>query len=351
MLDEAFAQTDSRVEVSVLPAFATRTEIKPGVQWLVVSTAGTRSASPYLLERVESRRQLVDAGITSGTAYIEFAAADGADYTDPDVWAACNPALGITITDDAIKAELASLGEAEFRRSRLCQWTTQQADPVIPLEVWDRLCERSSRRGPRITFAFDATPDGSFASVAVASRRDDGPVHVELVAHEAKTGWLVGEVARLVRAHSPEDVLVDPRTPANTALPLLHDLGVRVTEVNTADVTQAFAMFVEAAREGTLRHLGQPELNAALAGAHRRSIGDASAWNRRSSSVDISPLVAVTLALWGVLARPGAPQVWSLTEVAEKMRREGRLPVASGPPLPPGPLFVPPEPIQPVNFF
>ena len=85
MLDEAFAQVDSRVEVSVLPSFATRTEIPPGVQWLVVSTAGTRSASPYLLERVENRRQLVTAGVTEGAAYIEYAAPDGADHTDPEV--------------------------------------------------------------------------------------------------------------------------------------------------------------------------------------------------------------------------------------------------------------------------
>jgi hypothetical protein len=315
VLDEAFAQVDSRVEVSVLPAFATRTERLPGVQWCVVSTAGTRTASPYLLERVESRRQLLEAGVTTGTAFVEYAAPDGADYTDPEVWKACNPAYAITIAREAIEAELASLGEAEFRRSRLCQWTTQRFDPVIPLETWDELCDKRSRCGGQLIFAFDAVPDGSAASIAVASTRDDGLAHVELVAHEQGTGWLVAEVARLVRQHEPDRVLVDPRTPASTAVALLRELDVTVTEVTTADVVSAHATFVAACQEGQLRHIGQPELASALTGAVRRPVGDAFAWSRRSSGVDISPLVACTLALWGLKTFPHQtrePRIFSL---------------------------------------
>ena len=325
VLDEAFSQVDSRVEVSVLPAFATRTERPPGVQWLVVSTAGTRSASPYLLERVETRRQLVAAEITSGTAYIEYSAPDGADHTDPEVWTACNPALGVTITEDAVRAELASLGEAEFRRSRLCQWTTQQADPVVSLEVWDSLCDPASARGEDIALAFDSVPDGSVSSIAVASRREDGLIHVELVAHEPGTGWLANEVARLARTHGALDVLADPRTPAGTALPALEDHGVKVTEVNSGGVTTAYAMFVTACAEGHLRHIGQPELTAALTGAVRRPVGDAYAWSRRSSAVDISPLCAVTLAVWGVLSRSErGPQIWSLGDIVADMQAKRR---------------------------
>jgi hypothetical protein len=48
-----------------------------------------------------------------------------------------------------------------------------------------------------------------------------------------------------------------------------------------------------------VRHSSQPDLDAAVAGAAVRKLGDAWAWSRSSSTVDISPLVAVTLALWG----------------------------------------------------
>jgi hypothetical protein len=37
----------------------------------------------------------------------------------------------------------------------------------------------------------------------------------------------------------------------------------------------------------------------AIRGAATRKLGDSWAWSRRNSSVDISPLVASTLALWG----------------------------------------------------
>jgi hypothetical protein len=40
--------------------------------------------------------------------------------------------------------------------------------------------------------------------------------------------------------------------------------------------------------------------NAAVAGAMTRPLGDAWAWSRKNSTVDISPLVACTLALWGL---------------------------------------------------
>ena len=51
--------------------------------------------------------------------------------------------------------------------------------------------------------------------------------------------------------------------------------------------------------EKGLRHLGGLELRQAVKGATKRPLGDAWAWSRRNSTVDISPLVAATLALWG----------------------------------------------------
>ena len=56
--------------------------------------------------------------------------------------------------------------------------------------------------------------------------------------------------------------------------------------------------------EKALRHLGGLELRQAVKGATKRPLGDAWAWSRRKSTVDISPLVAATLALWGDRKRP-----------------------------------------------
>ena len=54
---------------------------------------------------------------------------------------------------------------------------------------------------------------------------------------------------------------------------------------------------VDLVAQGDLAHLGSDDLRDAIRGARSRPLGDAWAWSRKNSSVDISPLVAATLAL------------------------------------------------------
>jgi hypothetical protein len=61
---------------------------------------------------------------------------------------------------------------------------------------------------------------------------------------------------------------------------------------------------MEEVTEETLRHLGSAELLDAVRGAKLRSMGAAHLWSRRNASVDISPLVAATLAVWGARGMP-----------------------------------------------
>jgi hypothetical protein len=84
------------------------------------------------------------------------------------------------------------------------------------------------------------------------------------------------------------------------------DRGQIVT-VGAKEHAQACGLFFDLAEQSALRHLGTAELTNAIAGATTRSLGDAEAWARKSSLVDISPLVAITLATWGLAAlkKPG----------------------------------------------
>jgi hypothetical protein len=77
--------------------------------------------------------------------------------------------------------------------------------------------------------------------------------------------------------------------------------GVAVTRTTARDVAQACGQLFDAATDTkTLRHLGQDSLDSAVAGAQQRRVADAWAWDRQALTVDISPLVAVTLAAWGL---------------------------------------------------
>jgi hypothetical protein len=55
--------------------------------------------------------------------------------------------------------------------------------------------------------------------------------------------------------------------------------------------------------ERSLRYVPRPALDAAVAGAATRPLGDAGAWARKGLSTDITPLVAVSLARWGHATR------------------------------------------------
>ena len=60
---------------------------------------------------------------------------------------------------------------------------------------------------------------------------------------------------------------------------------------------------VYAAKEGTLSHFGQEQVTESLAGARRKAIGDAGGWkwDRKSLNVDLTPVMAVTNAHYGVV--------------------------------------------------
>lgn len=301
ILDEAFAHPDARLEQALMPAMKTRRS----PQLWVVSTAGTPEDSPYLWHKVEAGRQLVDAGVTRDVAYFEWSAAEDADPTDEATWWGCMPALGITTPLEAIHADLRGMESlSEFRRADLNQWVTAMSDPVIPLETWNALVDPVSEALDPVTFGFDVTPDRARGAIAAAGVRSDGLRHIEVVDHRSGTGWMAGRIRELVRDHRPTGVFCDPSGPAGSLIPDLEAAGVKVDTVNSSDHAKACGLLYDAALEKKIRHLGTPELVSALDGAVKRQLGDSWAWSRRSSSVDISPLVAVTLALWGSQNQP-----------------------------------------------
>jgi hypothetical protein len=143
------------------------------------------------------------------------------------------------------------------------------------------------------------------ASIAIAGRRRDGHFHVEILEAREGTSWLVGRLAQLINDHDPWLVAADAYGPAGVLIDKLEEQArIEVVRVTSSQHAQACGVLLDAVTEGMLRHLGSAEIVAALKGASTRPLGDAWAWSRRSSLVDISPLVASTLALWACAGMP-----------------------------------------------
>lgn len=300
-MDEAFAHVDNRLEQAFKPAMITR----PQPQTWVVSTAGT-GESVFLWGKVENGRLRAEEGATEKIAYFEWSAEPGADPGSIATWQSCMPALRHdanptgTQPIEAVATEYASMPLPEFRRAFLNLWDVRRADPVISADDWAACTARTSKMADPVALAFDVSPDRSSASISAAApstvHRDR--LHVEVVEQAAGTGWVVPRLVELSARHRPVDIVCDAAGPAGSLLAQAAAADLAVKVVSTRQHAQACGGFYDAVMDGELVHIGQPGLAAAVDGACRRNVGDAWLWDRRSSSVDITPLVAGTLAKW-----------------------------------------------------
>jgi hypothetical protein len=222
---------------------------------------------------------------------------------DPVSWAQANPGMGIRISAEHIENECnGALGPREFAVERLGigDWPDPDAEPGdgISLEAWLGLVDAQSSMVGRVCLAIDVTPSRSHASIGAAGRRPDGLAHVEVVEHKAGTGWVVDRVAELKASHNPIAVVLDSAGPAAALLAQFADRNIDVQVVSATEHAQACGVLFDACAQARVRHLGTAELTAAIGGAVKRPLVDAWAWSRRNSNLDISPLVACTLALW-----------------------------------------------------
>jgi len=247
---------------------------------------------------------------------------------DPEAWARANPGFGIRVTRDFVEAERKTMSLRNFAVERLGvgDWPDLDADSDDELfdrdewaAIFDRGFAERSIDGPPI-LAWDVSPDRAWASIGAAGYRPDDLMHVELIERRRGTGWLAGRLGELARRHGVTEgsVLVDGRSQAASLIPAVEEeLGFEVTVVSTAEYAEACGNFYDAVPQKTMRHGGQPELDEAVLGAAERPLGEASAWGRKKSSTDITPLVACTIARWGA-AKGEEESIWERRARAAK---------------------------------
>lgn len=242
---------------------------------------------------------------TEHTAQVATILEDGRiSLTDPDpedrhAWAQANPGLGRWVTEEGMEDLRQELGDL-FPREGLCVWEPEPSDEQFGIEGWVDLANESSSIDTCQQWALAVAPDRAWASIGKAGRTSEGKLHVEWVEHRKGTGWIVERVQHYyglkaipIRIHKtgPESAFIAP----------LQEKGVDVVEVSSAEVAQATGQLIDAAANGGVAHLGQPSLDKAVRGASLKMTTDgALIWSQRKSSVEITPLLACTVALGGV---------------------------------------------------
>jgi hypothetical protein len=116
--------------------------------------------------------------------------------------------------------------------------------------------------------------------------------------------WVVPRLLELQGTFPDLRVSVAASSAAEGLKSELEAVGIPVDVVSGRDVQAACGLFFDYASTARLAHLGQPALDSAVAAAKKRVEDGETAfvWGRKRSTADITPLYAVTLALWAVVA-------------------------------------------------
>lgn len=221
--------------------------------------------------------------------------------------AKANPTLGRRISPGYLEAERRELDRRTFavERGGVGDWPPLDGSnsQVIPIQAWDALADDPSSDGARlldpVCLAFDVTPDRSKAAIVASGRREDGFTQLEVIDHRPGIAWVPARLAELMGRHEVLQVMCGGSSPAEMLVSDCWDLGVQVDVVETGDHAVACGKFAALIDERELRHLGGEDLRSAVKGAAKRPLGDAWLWSRKNSTVNIAPLVAATLAVWG----------------------------------------------------
>jgi phage terminase large subunit-like protein len=294
---------------ALFPTMAARANVTTGgPQLWYLGSAGLGDERSEVFARVRDR------GIAGAERlfYAEWSggepddhAGTSVDFDDREEWYRANPAMhGLSprITEEFVENERGALPDDEFARERLCIWGAASGQAVIDPDVWRALLDAKSKLSGKTALAVDVPPEGKRATIARAGERADGRVHGEVDSRPGTT-WAVERLAELSKKRNAP-VVLDGGSRAVSLVPALVAAGVKPIVYGTRQVVGACGEFMDKVDEDRLRHVGQPELNFAVDAARKRKVGDAWAWHRRDASVDISPLVALTLAVRGLSEEP-----------------------------------------------
>lgn len=319
ILDEAFALKPDHMG-ALMPTLSTRPEAQ-----IVYGSSAARPESDVLRALVERGRS-TDSGVRSRLGYLEFCAPEGVcedgECTHFPGFPGCamdkrefvqlaNPAAGRRISWEYLAAERQSLPPAEYGRERL-GWHDKPeaaAAPLISPELWASLLDEGSAPQDPVSFGVYVNRDRSQCAIGVAAYRADGLVHVGIVpAVQGRsveslpgTGWIPGRVAELFERWKPCATVIDDKSAAASSITAIEEAGVEVLTTSAMDMAKACGNFYEFVTEKKIRHTGSAYLAASVAAGRRRDLADSWAWDRKDGASDITQLVAVTLALHGLI--------------------------------------------------
>jgi phage terminase large subunit-like protein len=207
-----------------------------------------------------------------------YGAPESTDIENEQVWKAVNPAGWIQMRDLRRQLNDPGLGEAEFRRLHLNQWTRSR-DAWLPGNLWAELrSDQQIPEGAAVYLGVDVALYHDSTAVCIAHTLADGRValrahvwsadpkalaHVHVPGGKMQLELVENHIKELNRRYCVREVAYDPRFFERSA-EILERSGVTMVEFlqASAPMADAYQRFYQAANEKKLTHDGDPILAA-----------------------------------------------------------------------------------------
>lgn len=304
LLDEAQI-LGARAWASIRPTMSAR---KNPQVWLL----GTPPTPEDDSEVFSTIRNSALEGKSKSLAYLEWSSTG--DPALDETRAEANPAWFTRINHEVVQGEYESMSDEQFGRERLGRWDSAGQSWIIPREFWESAGDLQSVAVDRLAVGIEAGPDLSWASIALAGQRSDGDWHVELWERKEGAAW-VAPLVRQILDQNPgkvRAVVADAGSPTAALFDDLSRLKVKLTKPKVVELGTACSRLLDGIVTGSVRHTKQGQMDAAVAVAGKRPLGDTGmwVWSRKTSTADITPIQSATLALFGAqnvaVKRPGS---------------------------------------------
>jgi hypothetical protein len=265
----------------------------------------------------------------SALGLFEWSAPDDCPIDDLAGLAQANPSLGYPqgISIEALFAAMETDPEPIFRTECLCQRVPDLVPSKIPLTAWVKCRDPDSKISGGLVLSWEVAWDRGRGAIGVAGLRADGLPHVELPEYRAGTDWIAGRFGEICRRHPVLAVVYNPSGPgASLVNEITERLPVKLEPqpMTARDQANACGRMYDAVVTRQLRQLGDDRLLEALRKSATRELVDAWAWDLKRSTGEISPICAITNALYGltVYGQPKPPAPAPVVERVPGVRTE-----------------------------
>ena len=248
--------------------------------------------------------------------FYEYSAPQYCKINDRVAWAQANPALGYTITEEAIEEAISTSPIENTRTETLCQWIDSLSSPW-PHGVLEETSDSTLTitPGALTMFGFDVSPSRRNASLVAGQIMPDGKIAIGILeTFESQVAVDDLRIAASIKGwadiYRPRMVLFDKYTTASIA-ERLANAGVITMDCSGQQFYQACGDLLDGLVNHRVVHNGQDELISQFNNCSAK-VNDSS-WRivKRKSAGDVSAPISIAMVVSHLMKPQSVAQIYS----------------------------------------